>query len=293
MSTPMTGDLAPVEHVLHDLRELVCQKASDLIEIFDVYAGEVRFGRALIADDLAKLSREARILEVGAGSLMLSCVLVSEGYKVSALEPVGTGFSHFTRLQAIVSEYATQRRVMPELLHMSGEELIAKDCFDYAFSVNVMEHVNDVGQVLERVHASLTRGGTYRFMCPNYAFPYEPHFNLPTLLSRTLTEKMMWSWIAGSKKLPDPIGTWNSLNWITVRSVRRICRRQLGIEPVFDPGIFRTLLSRALSDEQFQSRRGPLLRGIIAILQRAGLLGLTSMIPVAWLPVMDCRFTRR
>jgi len=293
MSDAMIVDLAPAERVLHDLRKLVGQNASDLLTIFDVYAGEVRFGRALIADDLAKLPREARILEVGAGSLMLSCVLVSEGYKVTALEPVGTGFSHFTRLQAIVSEYATQRSILPELLSMPGEELDAENCFDYAFSVNVMEHVNDVARVLERVHASLAHGGTYRFMCPNYAFPYEPHFNLPTLINRRLTEKILWSWIAGSKKLPDPIGTWNSLNWITVRSVRHICRRQLGIEPVFDPGIFRTLLTRALSDEMFQARRGPLLRGIIAMLQRVGLLGLTRLIPVAWLPVMDCRVTRR
>ena len=293
MTSATITDLVPSEQVLCDLRELVRQNAGDILPIFDVYAGEVRFGRELIADDLAKLPREARILEVGAGSLMLSCVLVSEGYKVTALEPVGTGFSHFTRLQVVVSEYATQRGILPELLHTSGEELDAENCFDYAFSVNVMEHVDDVARVLERVHAALTHGGTYRFMCPNYAFPYEPHFNLPTLLSRTLTEKVLWRWIVGSKKLPDPVGTWNSLNWITVRSVRRICRQRLRIEPVFDSTIFRTLLARALSDELFQSRRGPLLRGIIAILQRAGLLGLTTLIPVTWLPVMDCRVTRR
>jgi hypothetical protein len=156
-----------------------------------------------------------------------------------------------------------------------------------------MEHVDDVAQVLERVHASLKPGATYRFMCPNYAFPYEPHFNLPTLLSRALTEKLLWRWIINSKSVPDPLGTWNSLNWITVRNVRRICRQRLRIEPAFDRNIFRTLLSRALSDELFQSRRGPLLRGTIAAFQRAGLLDLTALIPVAWLPVMDCRVTRK
>lgn len=293
MSSGETADVAALELLLRELRVRVRYEAPDLLETFDGYAGEVRFGRALIADDLARLPAGAQILEVGAGSLMLSCVLASEGYAVTALEPVGSGFSHFARLQAIVADYATQQGVLPALLPLSGEELDAFDRFDYAFSVNVMEHVNDVAAVLERVHASLRRGGIYRFMCPNYAFPYEPHFNLPTLLSRTLTEKLMWRWISSSKKVLDPLGTWRSLNWITVRRVRRICRQRLTTEPVFDRQIFQTFLSRAMSDEAFQARRGPLLRGLIAGLQRSGLLHLTTLIPVAFLPVMDCRIARR
>ncbi|MFM0011353.1 class I SAM-dependent methyltransferase [Paraburkholderia sediminicola] len=293
MSSDVATNPAKAELLLRDLRELVRHDAPDLLETFDGYAGEVRFGRALIADDLARLPNGAKILEVGAGSLMLSCVLASEGYEVTALEPVGRGFSHFARLQSIVAGYAARKGVLPELMPSSGEELDAVDRFDYAFSVNVMEHVNDVALVLERVHASLRRGGMYRFMCPNYAFPYEPHFNLPTLLSRTLTEKVMWRWIVRSKNVLDPMGTWRSLNWITVRSVRRICRQRLTTEPVFDQLIFQTFLSRALSDEAFQARRGPLLRGMITGLQRTGLLGLSRLIPVALLPVMDCRITRQ
>jgi 2-polyprenyl-3-methyl-5-hydroxy-6-metoxy-1,4-benzoquinol methylase len=289
----MIAHPATSELLLRELRELVRHEAPDLLETFDGYAGEVRFGRALIANDLAQLPSGAKILEVGAGSLMLSCVLVSEGYTVTALEPVGSGFSHFARLQSIVASYAARQSVLPELMTSSGEELDAVDRFDYAFSVNVMEHVNDVALVLERVHAALRHGGTYRFMCPNYAFPYEPHFNLPTLLNRALTEKMMWRWIISSKNVLDPLGTWRSLNWITVRSVRRICRQRLMTEPAFDRQIFQTFLSRALSDEAFQARRGPLLRGIIAGFQRTGLLGFTALIPIALLPVMDCRVTRR
>jgi hypothetical protein len=103
----------------------------------------------------------------------------------------------------------------------------------------------------------------------------------------------MWRWIIRSKNVLDPMGTWRSLNWITVRSVRHICRQRLATEAVFDRLIFQTFLSRALSDEAFKARRGPLLRGMIAGLQRSGLLGLTLLIPVALLPVMDCRVTRR
>lgn len=293
MTSGKTTDPATVERLLRELRERVSHEAADLLETFNGYAGEVRFGRTLIADDLARLPRGAKILEVGAGSLMLSCVLVSEGYAVTALEPLGSGFSHFSRLQAIVTDYAARQGILPELMPSSGEELAAQECFDYAFSVNVMEHVRDVATVLERVHASLRHGGIYRFMCPNYAFPYEPHFNLPTLLSRALTEKLMWRWISRSRNVLDPLGTWRSLNWITVRSVRRICRERLATEPVFDREIFQTFLTRALSDSAFQARRGPLIRGLIGSLQRAGLLRLTTIIPVALLPVMDCRVTRR
>eukprot|EP00494_Astrolonche_serrata_P011852 UN11950 len=54
-----------------------------------------------------------------------------------------------------------------------------------------MEHVDDVDQVIRNVADSLRHGGTYRFTCPNYFFPYEPHFNIPTLLSKNLTEKLL------------------------------------------------------------------------------------------------------
>ena len=43
-----------------------------------------------------------------------------------------------------------------------------------------MEHVDDVPLVLRRVMSALRPGAAYRFVCPNYRFPFEPHFDIPT-----------------------------------------------------------------------------------------------------------------
>ena len=151
-----------------------------------------------------------------------------------------------------------------------------------------MEHVSDVGLVLERVHAALKHGASYRFICPNYAFPYEPHFNMPTLGNKVLTGWIMRRRIENSLEIQDPDGTWNSLNWISVARVKRVCRKRMGIDVCFDAKIFECYLDRALHDPLFQARRGGLLSKILQVLHTIGVLKLMRIIPLRWLPIMDC-----
>ncbi|CAB3637765.1 class I SAM-dependent methyltransferase [Trinickia soli] len=281
------------EAFLSPLREHVRQGTPELLSTFDEYAEEARFGHALLTESLQGMPRSAEILEVGAGALMLSCMLARDGFRVTAVEPVGDGFSHLAKLQCVVIDYARAHGAAPDLLRLPGEALAIVDRFDYAFSVNVMEHVGDVARVLEKVYASLKPGGTYRFICPNYAFPYEPHFNIPTLFSRKLTERVMSRRIMTSKNVVDPAGTWASLNWITVGQVRSICRERLRTNPAFDRRIFDVYLSRMLSRDQFTERRGRLFSRVLSGLGRLRLTALAALIPVRWLPVMDCRVVRR
>ncbi|BCF98097.1 hypothetical protein PPGU19_026660 [Paraburkholderia sp. PGU19] len=292
MNTAAQSKIADIAEMISDLRNLVKQEAPDLLKLFDEYAGEMQFGRALIERNLRTLNFGAKILEVGAGSLLLSCRLQQEGFDVTALEPIGSGFSHFSRLQSIVLRYANSGGFVPTLLRSTGEGLSIREDFDFAFSINVMEHVGDVSTVLHRVHEALKPGGTYRFVCPNYAFPYEPHFNIPTLISKSLTRKLLWRWIEHSANVVDPVGTWASLNWISVRSVTDICRSRLSVTPYFDRTIFDIFLKRASSDRNFQGRRGPGLLAFIAVLERTKLLSLIRLIPAAVLPVMDCSIVR-
>jgi SAM-dependent methyltransferase len=280
------------DRLLDEISQIVRREAPALSAIFATYAGEASFGRALIDRDLRRLGRGARILEVGTGSFMLSCMLQREGYQVTAIEPTGTGFSHFTKLQDIVLAHAARQNAVPTVLRIPGEALVLEEQFDFAFSLNVMEHVGDVGEVLRRVHRALRPGGIHRFVCPNYAFPYEPHFNIPTLFSRALTQRLLWPWIAGSKGVPDPLGTWASLNWISVRQVRRLSRRDLAVEPAFAADIFDLFLDRAVSEPEFRARRGRLLTGSLDLLRRLNLLRAARLIPVAALPVMDCTIGR-
>jgi hypothetical protein len=38
----------------------------------------------------------AAVLEIGAGSLLLNCQLMKEGFAITTLEPLGAGFSDFS-----------------------------------------------------------------------------------------------------------------------------------------------------------------------------------------------------
>ena len=278
---------------LDNLRAKVLSLQPELVDMFDTYAGEARFGRAYIEPNLQALATGSSILEIGAGALMLSTQLVREGFKVTALEPIGEGFSHFDQLRAFVMGEAVASGCAPELLSIPAEALAIQDRFSFAFSINVMEHVGDVKAVICRVCESLDATGAYRFTCPNYLFPYEPHFNIPTLISKPLTAKIFGKKIAGSKAVLDPVGVWNSLNWISVPMVRNIARSCKLNRLIFDKQMLPIMLTRALHDPEFASRRSPAMAMLISIVVRLRLHKLSNLIPAAMHPVMDCTLAKR
>lgn len=265
----------------------------DILSVLDVYISEAKFGRRYIDYDLATLAPGAVILEVGAGALLLSCQLVREGFRVTALEPVGVGFSHFNQIRSFVIDFAKSQDCLPIMLNQAAEQLCLIDCFDYAFSINVMEHVVNVPKVIVNVSKCLKIGAQYRFTCANYLFPYEPHFNIPTLFSKSLTEKVFRKQIYSNVFVDDPGGVWKSLNWITVRQVVQTTGTNSDISVSFDRAMLRSLLLRVVNDPQFSRRRSPLVRSIVKIIVRIGLDRVAQWIPAFLQPMMDCTITRQ
>lgn len=281
-----------IDEWLTVLRSEFEQTAPDLLPLFNIYAGEAQFGRTYIAQDLARLDPGASVLEVGAGATMLSCQLVREGYAVTALEPTGEGFSHFDRMREIVLTQARALGCCPDVLNLPAEALSADARFDFAFSVNVMEHVDDVKQVLANVSRSLQPGAHYRFTCPNYLFPYEPHFNIPTLFSKPLTAKVLHKTIFGSTRVSDPAGTWASLNWITVQQVRRYTHDHDGIHVKFNRTMLVDTLERVVSDPGFAARRSPAMRQVLGLAVRLRAHKLLGLLPARLQPIMDCTIVK-
>lgn len=283
--------LTSIENWLGLVRTKVLKKAPDLAAQFDIYAEEACFGRAFIAADLASLPIGARVLEIGAGSFLLSCQLRREGFNVTALEPLGQGFSHFARLQQIVLEVAASELCCPTLLFCSAENFSVSQRFDYSFSINVMEHVMNVGDVLHCVMDSLYPNAKYHFTCPNYLFPYEPHFNIPTIFSKRLTEILFNSRIRSSSGFHDPLALWRSLNWINVLQLITIVKRMPGASISFNRRFLVSTLARAVNDSRFSSRRSAWLRACLRAI--VGLRGhyLAGFIPAVMQPVIDCTVT--
>lgn len=282
-----------MESWLTGVRDHVLKNAPTLLPILDIYEAEARFGRQYIEPNLSRLTKGAAVLEVGAGSLLLSCQLMREGFKVTALEPVGEGFSHFERLRELALEKAGELGCVPQLLNQRAEELSIKDSFDYAFSINVMEHVSDIKKVVANIGASLKPAATYRFTCPNYLFPYEPHFNIPTFFSKKITEKIFENRIFKESGLPDSCGTWNSLNWITVFQITKIARELPDIKIKFNRYFLVSTLERVGSDKEFALRRSRWMRMFILGLLKFRIHRLAGFIPIALQPIIDCTLIRR
>lgn len=278
-----------IESWLEEVRSCFADKSPELQSLFDIYAAEAKFGRRYIAGDLENLDPNAKILEVGAGSLLLSCQLKREGFDVTALEPVGNGFSHFDQMQQTILRKAFLLECNPTILALPAESLTVVNKFDYAFSVNVMEHVDDVECVLKNVGRGLNIGAVYRFTCPNYLFPYEPHFNIPTFFSKRLTAKLLGRKIFHNPTIPDPVGTWKSLNWVDVIQVVKYVRRVRGLKLNFNRAMLVKTLERIASDQDFADRRSPAMKSLLLMLVRLRMHYLFALIPAVFQPIMDCR----
>jgi len=277
-----------IDYLLADMRKYFEDKNPSLLDLYDIYAAEATFGRRYIASDLESLAPYANILEVGSGSMLLSCQLVREGFQVTALEPLGTGFSHFEQMRKIVLARAAILRCLPRSLHVAAEVLTERDTFDYAFSINVMEHVDSIPIVIEKIAESLKTGASYRFTAPNYLFPYEPHFNIPILFSKRITEQIFEKRIYENKRVPDPSGTWKSLNWINVMQLRKITNQFPGLKVTFNRWLLVATIARIASDPIFASRRSSIVRIILLMLVKTQLHRLFRFIPAELQPIIDC-----
>lgn len=211
-----------------------------------------------------------------------------EGFEVTALEPTGEGFLHFDRMRQMVLNTARFQRSSPTILDLPAECLAAVNRFDYAFSVNAMEQVDDVAGVLETVGKSLAVGASYRVTCPNYLFPYEQHFNIPIFFSKRLTGRLIGQEIFGSQRMPDPTGVRKYPNWINAAQVTRYVRRLLGLRLAFNCSMLISTLERIVSDLEFDERRSPSMRRFISGLAGLRMQCIRKLVPVLLQPISNC-----
>lgn len=165
--------------------------SNEFLIAWETYFNEAIWGWQLIQEDIQLLPPASQVLELGAGPQVLTCKVSAQNVTVTAIEPFGQGFSIMRELGNMVSDIAEGEGLEYNFIEMTGESFVKPQYFDFAYSINVMEHVDDVNLVLANVVASLRNGGKYHFVCPNYAFPFEPHFNSVTLLNKKLTDRFL------------------------------------------------------------------------------------------------------
>ena len=288
----MNSDSPSIKSLLAELLEVIRCRAPEQEWLFNIFAQEAMVGRQWLDQEILGLSPGADILEVGAGLMILSCQLVREGFRVTALEPMGEGFSSFNELQKVIREYAEQTGCMPRILEFRAEDLSHQGMYDFAFSINVMEHVDDVAVTITNVIESLRPGRAYRFSCGNYKFPYEHHFGIPIIWNKAVTGKLFRRKIASATRVGDPAGLWRSLNWISVPMLRWIARDQ-GLSLAFGRSYFSTMLRRFVEDPYFSARRPRWMRFTVRLIMLSGFDLLLIRFPADYHPLIDCSITRK
>jgi 2-polyprenyl-3-methyl-5-hydroxy-6-metoxy-1,4-benzoquinol methylase len=283
---------ADIVEFIADVRAAIIPKHPEQKDLFDIYANEASFGFSVIEDDIDSLQRDAAVLEVGAGIFLLSGYLASQGMRVHALEPTAAGFSRFRELQIAVTNHYEKSALQLHWIRSPIEYLTQAQCFDYTFSINVFEHVQDVESGLSNAYRSLKPGGALRIYCPNYHFPYEPHFNILTVINKRVTEFLFKSSIMESSRMPEPKETWDALNWINVTRVRRLFRNRFGNKPMFNRLATYQIFARVLTDSRFGERRSRWVTTAVKALDRVGLMHALRFFPVTLAPVMDFKVER-
>jgi SAM-dependent methyltransferase len=256
-----------------DLLQFVSQILSDDPDTRR-HVNEARFGLSRLLPLLAACkSSRPEVLEVGAGSCILSAYLASKGLRMTALEPLVPEFDFFTDLQNRVLDFCRHNKIELNLLRTTGEALDALDRFDVAFTINALEHMREPLRTIDNMYNSLRSGGVLLAHCPNYAVPFDSHFNI-LLITRS---KGFNEWLYRSTVDRD-LPLWNELNFIRYVDVRRHLKKP-GRDFTFNRAVMRDLVTRLFDDPIFAERMPAPVRAVGAGLRYSGLLNGLTLIP--------------
>jgi SAM-dependent methyltransferase len=240
----------------------------------DRFVNEARFGLSRVLPILPSFAAASiEVLEIGAGSCMLSAYLASKRLHVTAVEPLGPEFDFFSDLQRRVLEFCRRKRIELKLVRATGEQLHLPGRFDVAFTINALEHMRDPLRTIDNMYDSLKPGGIALVHCPNYTIPFEVHFNL-LLVTRS---KPINQWLYRSRISRHP-KVWDELNFVRYIDLRRhLAKRRANFS--FDHSVMRELVVRLMDDPIFAVRMPTVVRVIGAMLRHAGLLRALTYVP--------------
>jgi len=246
-----------------------------------VTLSEVYVGLDLIWEDLIRLKPDS-ILEVGAGSKLVSYFLTKKGYNVTALEPFQEGFGFYRSIEKLIDEHFSSVDIptIPLYAEDLNPEIHGK--FSYMFSVNVLEHIHKLEEAILAMKSVLEDGGAMRHTCPNYNIPYEVHFGIPLIPFKPGLTKYFYEDLVATRP-----GVWDSLNFVTYSRTKRALS-QNKLKSTFTKGLTYEAFKRLGGDSVFKERHGSTIAGkIYKFLNYTRLLSLMKFIPTSHTTPME------
>jgi len=248
---------------------------------------QAKFGLSRLLPILdAQVRPGCRILEVGAGPLLLSAYLASKGFRVTALEPLTPDFSWFDALQKDVIAFCGREGIEFERVDTVAEEYVAPERYDVIFTVHVLEHMRDPLRALDNMYRSLAKPGFLLAVCPNYDVPFEPHLGV-LLIGRS---KAFNAWLYPQRIAAKP-EVWHGLIFVRYSSLKRSLQDR-GVRYSFSRGTVRDMFIRLGKDKFLYARMPALVRWGYVALRRTGLIGLLYWLPLRLQTPMELVVTK-
>ena len=221
---------------------------------------------------------------------LLSMYVADRGMNVESYEPNAAGFASMSQLRNVALDAWTPTSGIVNWRANYLEPAITNrdEPFDYAFAFNVLEHVLNWRSLVESALTHLRPGAPLRLIFPNYSYPYEPHFHMPTLVSKRLTRRFMQRRIAASS-IEDPEDFWNELSWPTGGQMKRFAR-DAGVTAVFSRRTTLRYLDRFADDPTFIARKGEISSRLASL---AAFCASLTAIPAHLMPIIDCTLSRK
>ena len=133
------------------------QQAYTGVDNLEVMQEAVNYNRYLLSTVRKHAPERARVIDFGAGAGQFAAPLAELGMDVTAVEPDGV----------------LQQRLRAKGLRVAGSASELRDgSFDYIYTLNVLEHIEDDAGALHSLHAKLTPNGRLLIYVPAHPVLY-------------------------------------------------------------------------------------------------------------------------
>jgi len=251
----------------------------------EMYVSEAEFFERVLLPQLNNLDKNSHVVEIGAGIGALALKIASHGFEVTAFEPQSAGFNQMYEMRKQLMDQGVQNVNVDFRDDYLDEKTQLGRSADLVLAVNVIEHVPDFGILIDNALKIKSPSGSIRIICPNYAIPYEPHFEIPTFFLKQITFRAFRKRIEKSN-IDNPIDFWHDLSWPSQRRLQRLLT-DMNLDFEFSREAFSHYIDRALEDKRFTDRKGAIIGKLIWI-YAFSVQKISSFIPLFLTPIIDC-----
>lgn len=254
---------------------------------FEIYIYEAKFFWRFLRTLMAQNSPSS-VLEIGSGIGLLSLLCKNMENSVTSIEPESSGFDRMSEYRRVLLK-TWGNQDLPTFRKCFINELSEDEDFDFIFCLNVLEHVLEPEVLIAQIYDRLRPGGLAWFVLPNYSFPYEQHFEIPIVITKSITEKIFLRRILTHPDSPDPKGLWEELSWPTQRRLAKFLRSR-DFSHKFRRDVLRGYFDR-LEEPVFLTRKGHFFRIFRPIIN--GLKPVVALLPYRFLPVIEFTISKK